>query len=552
MIFSQCLLVKANNLDNGSVLTTNMDIDHFEYQIDSSLSVISIIQYNKMLPENPIFPTAVDFGYDGYKIIVNQSAFYDKDISGKLTLPSDYQRIDDVSFANNQITEIDMPGVISVGKSSFSSNPITTINSPNLSFIDNDAFWSTDLESLTLNQIPQMPTSGSTTPFEGNYGANVNFGYFPIYVSTEGNDIVIEINQVVINPTKQFIDEKLAALSVDEHYLYNIKRDSLYYDFATANDHQGNYFYCISYETYYVNGIYTKEEVKETIYIIQQGSNNVDPKKEHLLALDQEPENYVYGFSTDLLSKLIWHASHFAQGNNQGKAALIYAIVSNERLSDTILTVENVKENIQATPFYENAVSIMGQTVVDRLLDSVKNDTREYSPAQILGYKTGERPRMEFAQPLLMPGLPIDVTTDITVTKEWIESPNVKPDIAIQLYRNNQAFGEVIVLDGSENWTYTWGNMLATDAYGVPYQYTVDEVTVPDGYIKVVGGMTIRNVFDPIGRQPGGEKPEEDNSKGDSDNFTIPKTSSSTVFMPYAVTVVLSVGTVLYLRKKEE
>ncbi|HQN69455.1 MAG TPA: Cna B-type domain-containing protein, partial [Anaerolineaceae bacterium] len=52
------------------------------------------------------------------------------------------------------------------------------------------------------------------------------------------------------------------------------------------------------------------------------------------------------------------------------------------------------------------------------------------------------------------------------------------------------------------NTTHTWTGLEKTDANGVEYRYTVDEVAVPAGYSKSVVGLTITNTYS------GGEPPE--------------------------------------------
>ena len=83
--------------------------------------------------------------------------------------------------------------------------------------------------------------------------------------------------------------------------------------------------------------------------------------------------------------------------------------------------------------------------------------------------------------------------TDLTVTKTWINGPNVKPNIQVQLLRDGMAFGEVVTLN-HPNVTYTWKDLDATDAKGNDYVYSVKELNV-DGYESVVNGFEITNTF---------------------------------------------------------
>lgn len=85
--------------------------------------------------------------------------------------------------------------------------------------------------------------------------------------------------------------------------------------------------------------------------------------------------------------------------------------------------------------------------------------------------------------------------TDITVEKLWIHEKRETQTIGVQLYRNGEAFGDVVRLEKGTN-TYTWKDLDLTDLSGNEYVYTVDEVEVPLGYHKEVHGFTIINTFD--------------------------------------------------------
>lgn len=90
--------------------------------------------------------------------------------------------------------------------------------------------------------------------------------------------------------------------------------------------------------------------------------------------------------------------------------------------------------------------------------------------------------------------------TDITVTKIWIGGSDEKPPIQIQLYRDGIAYGPVVTLASGET-TYTWSDIAKTDIYGKPYVYTVDEINVPQDYVKIVNDFTIINSYDDIDRK---------------------------------------------------
>lgn len=84
-------------------------------------------------------------------------------------------------------------------------------------------------------------------------------------------------------------------------------------------------------------------------------------------------------------------------------------------------------------------------------------------------------------------------TTEVKVTKVWKDSNDKyqkRPgSIRVQLYKTVagelEAVGEPVTLDKSMNWTYTWTD-LALQENGITIIYTVDEISVPEGYTKTV------------------------------------------------------------------
>jgi uncharacterized repeat protein (TIGR01451 family)/LPXTG-motif cell wall-anchored protein len=100
--------------------------------------------------------------------------------------------------------------------------------------------------------------------------------------------------------------------------------------------------------------------------------------------------------------------------------------------------------------------------------------------------------------------------TQVTGTKVWIDGPEEKSDIELQLYRNGKAYGDPVTLDGTEEkpWTHTWADLEERDRRGEPYSYTVDEINVPESYGKAVSedGLTVTNTYasskqDVVGRK---------------------------------------------------
>ena len=81
--------------------------------------------------------------------------------------------------------------------------------------------------------------------------------------------------------------------------------------------------------------------------------------------------------------------------------------------------------------------------------------------------------------------------TSITVTKAWVDNDNqdgIRPDsIKVQLYAGEDAQGEEVTLDGTNNWTYTWTGLDAKKA-GQDIVYTVKEAGEVTGYTSEISG----------------------------------------------------------------
>ena len=93
---------------------------------------------------------------------------------------------------------------------------------------------------------------------------------------------------------------------------------------------------------------------------------------------------------------------------------------------------------------------------------------------------------------------------DVTGTKQWVNGPETRPEIEIQLYRDGQAlseilgneYGPVTLSDGQTS--YTWEDLDKYDvANGEEYIYTVNEIEVPENYDKTIGedGLTVINTY---------------------------------------------------------
>ena len=83
---------------------------------------------------------------------------------------------------------------------------------------------------------------------------------------------------------------------------------------------------------------------------------------------------------------------------------------------------------------------------------------------------------------------------EVTGTKVWMGGPEERPTIELQLFRNNETFGEPITLESGVT-EHTWTDLDKTDENGKEYDYTVDEVETPKNFGKSISedGRTITN-----------------------------------------------------------
>ena len=134
-------------------------------------------------------------------------------------------------------------------------------------------------------------------------------------------------------------------------------------------------------------------------------------------------------------------------------------------------------------------------------------------------------------------------TTAVKVTKIWKDSNDKyqkRPgSIRVQLYKTVagelEAVGEPVTLDKSMNWTYTWTD-LALQENGITIIYTVDEISVPEGYTKTVTKDADSNITAFI----------ITNSKPDT-----PKTGDSFRLIPVAVLMAAAFVTGVFVWRKK-
>ncbi|WP_427814849.1 Cna B-type domain-containing protein (plasmid) [Enterococcus sp. 22-H-5-01] len=88
--------------------------------------------------------------------------------------------------------------------------------------------------------------------------------------------------------------------------------------------------------------------------------------------------------------------------------------------------------------------------------------------------------------------------TSVTVTKKWEDAENqdgIRPkEIHVQLYGDEQAIGEPITLNSTNQWTHTWSE-LDLMKEGQPIVYTIKEVDSPKDYESSINGQDQGNIL---------------------------------------------------------
>ena len=95
--------------------------------------------------------------------------------------------------------------------------------------------------------------------------------------------------------------------------------------------------------------------------------------------------------------------------------------------------------------------------------------------------------------------LGFNILTEINVTKTWDDnddSDKLRPDsIDVQLYGNGDEVGNIVQLDETNNWTYTFIDLPVYYAYNTTVKLNKNDYTVKTEYEDVFN-MTIRKVWD--------------------------------------------------------
>lgn len=153
------------------------------------------------------------------------------------------------------------------------------------------------------------------------------------------------------------------------------------------------------------------------------------------------------------------------------------------------------------------------------------------------------------------------ILTEKSVTKVWDDNNNqdgIRPDgIKVQLYANGEAVGSEVTLNEANNWKHTFSN-LAKYENGKEIEYTVKEVSVPDGYTDKVeidedGNYIITNTHNPkVPTEP--EKPTPPQNANNSDKSSnTPQTGDNLnigLWMSLISTSCIAIMMILIIKKK--
>lgn len=151
--------------------------------------------------------------------------------------------------------------------------------------------------------------------------------------------------------------------------------------------------------------------------------------------------------------------------------------------------------------------------------------------------------------------------TEVKGTKVWVGGPKEKPTIQMQLKQDGKAYGDPVTLKNGKE-SYTWKDLDATDDTGNYYTYTVDEVKVPDNYVKTVSpdGLTITNKYkkvlgEDVNDSSNGINNNSSNIKGDNEALAsgrLPQTDGANQTWMTIVGLILVAFSVMFLIRRRK
>lgn len=81
------------------------------------------------------------------------------------------------------------------------------------------------------------------------------------------------------------------------------------------------------------------------------------------------------------------------------------------------------------------------------------------------------------------------------VLVQWLgDTEETRPAaVSVQLYRNEEPWGEAVPLSAENDWSYSWAELPEADENGTPYVYTARQTAVPEGYYTLSDGQVNGN-----------------------------------------------------------
>lgn len=466
------------------------------------------------------------------------------------------------AFLNNEIVEVSLPNAVEIAAGAFQQNQIVKADLKNVKVFGKQSFLNNNLNQLELNDIPQE--IGDKAFFKNN--TTKFMGYFPLIIGNHEENFIINPHRIVVNPTDNFAE----GIIGDYLYLFNLNKNDEKNGFATATDSKSDYYYCVSMFTLFHDGLFKETEVVDTVYVVQHGnsgdtSQDVDlPIQKQIVEIDKEPEDFIYGYEVDLFSKMVYHLNILLAENSMldkpglAPAHFINLISSNLDISnEVVLTSTNVWEHVEGTTIHGLLKEKFDDQFINELFNRVKNDTRNYTNSFYYEYVSDhELNHEDDSQPLMKPGLPIEETVSLNVTKKWIGGPTTKPSITVVLYQNGNEYKEIELSDNND-WTYIWEDLPKTDSLGVINEYTFDEKDVPENYKKRIEDNIIINEYfeepptpeEPPVEPPTPEEPRVEPPTPEEPPQELPPTGINSS-NPFIVVILLSTVLYLLIRKK--
>ena len=343
----------------------------------------------------------------------------------------------------------------------------------------------------------QECTGGRGMRSEGNNGTPTGLD---LYITAQGAGVYLTKGKLAIQ--KVIVDEGGTAVADDTAFTFTIK----------GNDTDNTYSNTVTVkggETLTLKdipaGSYTITETQQTGYAIRSidGEATTNYSKNYTVVAKNDDAIPVATFTNTKLTEqsslnIKKTASGLAEGSTYPNPTIsIYATdEAGYKLDDEPIwsgSLETNGDTLYLTPLLkegtylveENGAQVEGYDCVTSL--TVNENGAAYPNSGMLFNVSGSQKTYSITvnnqYSESKPPVPIqEETISVSVEKIWDdgESADRPESVEVQLYCNDDAYGNAVILNEDNNWAYTW-NELDQDAV-----WTVDEVNVPEEYEKDV------------------------------------------------------------------